>query len=31
MDWPAGLDVDTEDDLLFAEALLNASRVPLES
>jgi CMP-N-acetylneuraminic acid synthetase len=31
MPWPAGLDVDTEDDLLLAEALLSAGRVLLES
>lgn len=31
MPWPAGLDVDTEDDLLLAEALLHAGRVSLES
>lgn len=31
MPWPAGLDVDTGDDLLLAEALLSAGRVPLDS
>lgn len=31
MSWPAGLDVDTEDDLLLAEALLSAGRVALDS
>lgn len=31
MSWPGGLDVDTEDDLLLAEALLGAARVSQES
>jgi CMP-N-acetylneuraminic acid synthetase len=31
MAWPAGLDVDTEEDLLLAEALLNSGRVRLET
>lgn len=30
MPWPAGLDLDTEDDLILAEALLGAGRVQLE-
>ncbi len=31
MPWPAGLDVDTEEDMLLAQALLAAGRVSVES
>jgi CMP-N-acetylneuraminic acid synthetase len=31
MPWPAGLDVDTEDDLVVAEALLEGARVSLDT
>jgi CMP-N-acetylneuraminic acid synthetase len=31
MPWPDGLDVDTEEDLLFAECLLSRGRVDLET
>jgi CMP-N-acetylneuraminic acid synthetase len=29
MPWPAGLDIDTEEDLQYAEFLLESGRVPL--